>query len=123
MAMRCIGLVGSLRYFRFVFVGEYQYNAEQADCISEEFFNQREWYIRLVLEGEDRLSRNVESKEQGWTISYSDVSEEWGMLQTEEKSPLEILVGRESVNEIFEVLTELQKRVFLRMFLSSKNTE
>ncbi len=49
------------------------------------FFNQREWYIRLVLEGEDRLSRNRESKEQGWTISYSDVSEEWGMLQTEEK--------------------------------------
>ena len=58
------------------------------------------------------MSRNQESKEQGWTISYSDVSEEWGMLQTEEKSPLEMLVGRESVNEIFEVLTELQKRVF-----------
>ena len=45
------------------------------------------------------------------------------MLQTEEKSPLEMLVGRESVNEIFEVLTELQKRGILRMFLSSKNTE
>lgn len=80
----------------------------------------REWYIRLVLEGEDRLSRNQESKEQGWTISYSDVSEEWGMLQTEEKSPLEMLVGRESVNEIFEVLTELQKRVFYGCFFHQK---
>ena len=106
--------------FPICFCGEYQYNAEQADCISEEFFNQREWYIRLVLEGEDRLSRNQESKEQGWTISYSDVSEEWGMLQTEEKSPLEMLVGRESVNEIFEVLTELQKRVFYGCFFHQK---
>lgn len=106
--------------FPICFCGEYQYNAEQADCISEEFFNQREWYIRLVLEGEDRLSRNQESKEQGWTISYSDVSEEWGMLQTEEKSPLEILVGRESINEIFEVLTELQKRVFYGCFFQQK---
>ena len=31
------------------------------------------------------MSRDQESKEQGSTISYSDVSEEWGMLQTEEK--------------------------------------
>lgn len=48
--------------FPICFCGEYQYNAEQADCISEEFFNQREWYIRLVLEGEDRLSRNQDRK-------------------------------------------------------------
>ena len=66
------------------------------------------------------MSRNQESKEQDWTISYSDVSEEWGILQTEEKSPLEMLVGRESVNEIFEVLTELQKRVFYGCFFHQK---
>lgn len=42
--------------FPICFCGKYQYNAEQADCISEEFFNQSEWYIRLALEGEDRLS-------------------------------------------------------------------
>ena len=101
--------------FPICFCGKYQYNAEQADCISEEFFNQREWYIRLILEGEDRLSRNQESKEQGWTISYSDVSEEWGMLQTEEKSPLEMLVGRESVNEIFKVLNCQKNWEFLRL--------
>ena len=35
--------------FPICFCGEYQYNAEQADCISEEFFNQREWYILSLI--------------------------------------------------------------------------
>ena len=36
----------------------------------EQFFENREWYLRLVLEGEDRLNRNHEEKERSWNVSY-----------------------------------------------------
>ena len=35
------------------------------------------WYVRLALEGEDRLERNQRAKEQESTVSYNAISEGW----------------------------------------------
>ena len=43
--------------------------------LSEQFFCRKEWHLRLVLEGEDRLNRNHEEKERSWNVPYSDIFE------------------------------------------------
>lgn len=77
--------------------------------IPGQFFEKEPWYVRLVLEGEDRLERNLEVKEQRHTVSYSAVSEEWGVLECAGISPLEHLVGRENREEMLLCLTKRQQ--------------
>lgn len=89
-------------------------------CIEEAFFDCQEWYIRLVLEGEDRVSRNREQQENGKNISYSVVSEEWSRLADTEQSPLEQIIDKESVMEMMELLTERQKLIISKFYFCQK---
>lgn len=77
--------------------------------IPEHFFNGEPWYIRLVLEGEDRLERNQRAKEQGSTVSYHAISEEWEAMGDAGGNPLQHLVDRENRKEILQCLTERQR--------------
>ena len=57
---------------------DYVYEAGRKIAVVEEkFFNDQPWYVRLILEGEDRLCRNRETRERNNCISYSCISEEW----------------------------------------------
>ena len=57
---------------------DYVYEAERKIAVVEEnFFDDQPWYVRLILEGEDRLWRNRETREHNNCISYSCISEEW----------------------------------------------
>lgn len=50
--------------------GEYFYISDgKAVHLPEQFFDKEKWYLRLVLEGEDRLNRNCEERERSWNIS------------------------------------------------------
>lgn len=82
------------------------------------FFEKEIWHLRLILEGEDRLSRNQEERERN--ISYDHVSKEWGIAEDLRESALERLVTRETVEEIFRVLTERQKAVVVEYCLYGK---
>ena len=77
--------------------------------LPEQFFEKEPWYVRLVLEGEDRLDRNQRAKEQERNVSYNAISEEWEVMGNERENPLESLVERESRKEILRCLTERQK--------------
>ena len=77
--------------------------------LPEHFFEKEPWYVRLVLEGEDRLDRNQRAKEQERTVSYSAISEEWEVIGNVEGNPLEYLVYRENRKEILHCLTERQR--------------
>lgn len=89
-------------------------------CIAESFFDCQEWYVRLVLEGEDRVSRNRESREQERRISYSAVSEDWKLLMDMGQSTLEQIIVKESVREMLELLTERQRTVIIQFFFCRK---
>lgn len=103
--------------------GDYLYfSCGKILCIEEHFFDCQEWYVRLVLEGEDRVSRNRESQEQEKNISYSAVSEEWELIADLEKSPLEQIIMQESVGEMLELLTEKQ-RLIIRQFFFYRKTQ
>lgn len=77
--------------------------------LPEHFFEKEPWYVRLVLEGEDRLEHNQRAKEQERTASYSAISEEWQVMGNLEGNPLKYLVERENMEEILQCLTERQK--------------
>ena len=49
--------------------------------LPEQYFDRKKWYLRLILEGEDRLNRNREERERSRNVSYSAVSGEWAVME------------------------------------------
>lgn len=84
--------------------------------LPEQFFEKEPWYVRLVLEGEDRLDRNQRAKEQERTISYNTISE----MKDMGENPLERLVDRENRKEILYCLTERQRVAVNLCFFQQK---
>ena len=102
--------------------GDYLYVSDGvSNYLSEHFFAKESWHIRLVLEGEDRLERNQRAKEQGRTISYSAISEEWEALEDTHVDLLEDLTERENMNELLDCLTERQKMAASLCFFQQKS--
>ena len=92
------------------------------DCgivhLAGDFFEGEKWYLRLVLEGEDRLGRNQEERERN--LSYSAMSEEWAEIVDGSESALEHLVRQETVGEMLQLLTEKQRTVIQKYYIQGK---
>lgn len=102
--------------------GAYLYvSSGVSSYLPEQFFEKEPWYVRLVLEGEDRLEHNQRAKEQERTSSYSAISEEWRVMENLEGNPLEHLVERESRKEILQCLTERQRAAVILCFFQQKS--
>lgn len=101
--------------------GAYLYaSSGVSSYLPEQFFEKEPWYVRLVLEGEDRLEHNQRAKEQERTASYSAISEEWQVMGNLEGNPLKHLVERENIEEILQCLTERQKTAVSLCFFQQK---
>lgn len=98
----------------------YRYEMEENE-ISEQWFEKEAWYLRLILEGEDRINRNLETRQQRKSISYSAVSEEWGVLDSLEATVLETAIRKETIQELLGLLTERQKEVVFEYFWEQKS--
>lgn len=100
---------------------EYLYDSGgKTYSIAERLFERDAWYLRLVLEGEDRLNRNREAREQDRTVSYSAVSEEWQVMAAAEYSVLEQMIQKENISELLAILTDQQRGVICQFFLEQK---
>lgn len=88
--------------------------------IREDVFDGLEWYIRLVLEGEDRLFHNREVQEREKNVSYHSVSEEWKIMECRDVSPLEQIIKKETAEELLNILTERQRDVICRLYYREK---
>lgn len=88
--------------------------------LSGNMFEDEMWYVRLVMEGEDRLNRNQEERERDKTVSYSAVSEEWNVMKEAGPSIQEQVEKRETVEEVLKLLTKRQCTVVIRFFLQEK---
>lgn len=103
--------------------GDYLYLSGNSGVhMPKSFFEKEPWYIRLILEGEDRMSKNQNKKEQDRTISYSSLSEEWEAVEDLQESVLEVLIRQEMVEEMMHVLTKKQ-RVVLEAFFFQEKTQ
>lgn len=97
--------------------GDYRYeNDEQLICVDASFFEQQEWYVRLLLEGEDRLEKNREVCHKEKEVSYHSVSEDWFFLASPTLPPLEQLVEKEMILELLGFLTERQRNIVILYF-------
>lgn len=97
--------------------GDYCYeNDGQQICVDASFFEQKEWYLRLLLEGEDRLAKNRETCHWGKAVSYHAVSEEWFFLSSPTLLPLEQLIEKEQILELMGLLTERQRDIVILYF-------
>lgn len=102
--------------------GAYLYvSGSVSSYLPEQFFEKEPWYVRLVLEGEDRLDRNQRAKVQERTVSYSAISEEWEAMGDAGKNPLKYLVDRENRKEILQCLTERQKEAVSLCYFQQKS--
>ena len=101
--------------------GGYCYESHgQQICVDAAFFEKQEWYVRLMLEGEDRLAKNRESSRKGKIVSYHAVSEDWFFLASPVLPPLEQLIEREQILELMGLLTERQRDIVILYFYYGK---
>ena len=93
----------------------YKYDALEGTGhhIEEEEFDEYEWHIRLVLEGEDRIFMNYEIIQGKWMPSREDREYKEEILEgvDEAVSTLERMISEERVEELLSTLTDLQRKV------------
>lgn len=89
-------------------------------CLPEQYFDRENWYLRLVLEGEDRLSRNFEERERNWTISYDTLSENGIVMKNLTESTAEHVTREEMIEQLLQNLTKKQRCVIQKYYLQEK---
>ena len=93
----------------------YKYDALEGagHHIEEEEFDEYEWHIRLVLEGEDRIFMNYEIIQGKWMPSREDREYKEEILEgvDDAVSTLERMISEERVEELLSTLTDLQRKV------------
>ncbi|MCD8150052.1 MAG: sigma-70 family RNA polymerase sigma factor [Clostridiales bacterium] len=87
--------------------------------IPEEEFENMDWYVRLVLEGEDHLGDNADRRYYYHTVSYSAVAEDWKELSDASASVEDFFLEEEEREEAarsLDVLTVKQRHVVTEHF-------
>ena len=96
---------------------EYQDADGGSDRLKEEFFDNENWYIRLLMEASDRMEYNQEKiLSNHGVFSYSAVVEERKILIDRSADVLDQLVQQEMIRELFTCLTKKQKEVIQLYF-------
>lgn len=91
--------------------------------LDESFFDTEEWYLRLMLIGEDRLAHNLAMRDRGRCISYSGISEDFKGME-DELADIEERVNRHQITEeMLSVLSDKQKKVVKEYYWNQKTHE
>lgn len=104
--------------------GEYSYESvtENSQIVKYEIFDNEAWYIRLVLEGEDRLEENGSRKHNKHTISYSLESEEWNVMKDSTKDLAQMVTDEELWKRVKSVMDRRQWEAFYRVYIDGEKT-
>lgn len=93
---------------------DYEYVSVTGDNkeLNKEFFDNENWYIRLLMEAEDRMaySQSKISTNHG-VFSNSDVTDDAEIMRGSTKDFVDDVVDREILNALIKELTERQKTV------------
>lgn len=93
---------------------DYEYVSVTGDNkeFNKEFFDNENWYIRLLMEAEDRMaySQIKISTNQG-VFSNSDVTDDAEIMRGASKDFVDDVIDREILNALIKELTERQKTV------------
>ena len=93
---------------------DYEYVSVTGDNkeFNKEFFDNENWYIRLLMEAEDRMaySQSKISTNHG-VFSNSDVTDDAEIMRGSTKDFVDDVIDREILNALIKELTERQKKV------------
>lgn len=93
---------------------DYEYVSVTGDNkeFNKEFFDNENWYIRLLMEAEDRMaySQSKISTNHG-VFSNSDVTDDAEIMRGSSKDYVDDVIDREILNALIKELTERQKTV------------
>ena len=93
---------------------DYEYVSVTGDNkeFNKEFFDNENWYIRLLMEAEDRMaySQSKISTNHG-VFSNSDVTDDAEIMRGSSKDCVDDVIDREILNALIKELTERQKTV------------
>lgn len=93
---------------------DYEYVSVTGDNkeFNKEFFDNENWYIRLLVEAEDRMaySQSKISTNHG-VFSNSDVTDDAEIMRGSSKDFVDDVIDREILNALIKELTERQKTV------------
>ena len=93
---------------------DYEYVSVTGDNkeFNKEFFDNENWYIRLLMEAEDRMaySQNKISTNHG-VFSNSDVTDDAEIMRGSSKDFVDDVIDREILHALIKELTERQKMV------------
>lgn len=95
--------------------GDYAYDAAEGkgDVIEEEYFENCEWHIRALFEGERKMEDNQAKCEDAGRsnvcVSYHALSEDWSEVADRTINMLEKIIENEAVHAMLAVLTDKQR--------------
>lgn len=109
--------------------GDYAYGASKGkgEVIKEEYFENCEWHIRALFEGEQRVEESqLKCEGVGQTkvcVSYHAVSEDWGEMADSEINVLDKYIEKEALHAMMAVLTKKQRNLIYQINDAEKNRE
>ena len=106
--------------------GDYAYDAAEGkgEVIKEEYFENCEWHIRALFEGEQRVEESqLKCEGVGQTkvsVSYHAVAEDWGEMADSEINVLDRFIEKEALHAMMAVLTEKQRNLIYQNYVLDK---
>lgn len=115
---------GGNTVFRVDRCGGYTYfgRNEQTE-LSEDFFANTDWWVRLLIEGEDRLTHNRKVLSEKYESFYEGDSEAFYNLYGTEQTPMEALMTNELLEKAFSMMTERQRVVVTMHYLDGMGVQ
>jgi RNA polymerase sigma factor (sigma-70 family) len=97
---------------------------EERSVMNEEFFDNENWYIRLLMEATDRMEMNQTKVASNHRIfSYSDFSEDRTLLLDPASDILDQYIEKEIVCDFLGCLTDRQKEIIQLFYFEEMNQE
>ena len=108
----------SATVFRVDYCGGYTYfgRNEQTE-LSEDFFADTDWWVRLLMEGEDRLTHNRKVMTEKYESFYEGDSEAFYNICGTEKSIQDEMMQSELLEQVFSMMTQRQREVVTMYYL------
>jgi len=100
--------------------GSYFYESVKSGSILQaDFFENENWYVRLMMEGEDRIADNQRKRDsKAQLVSYSAFEDDQGKdLEDKKQDILSSLVKKEMLEEFLGMMTEKQKAAVYRYYV------
>jgi RNA polymerase sigma factor (sigma-70 family) len=104
--------------FRVDHCGGYRYfSGTEQITLTEEEFAEMDWWVRLLLEAEDRVTHNRDVGIAHYEMSFHSESIQFAPMVSRSKQPVDALIQREQIETALRQMTKRQREVALNYYI------